>query len=135
MNALPYLYIPPDKAPAPVLVVVPHAGTRVGRAEAARIPLSDPLRMRDTDLLAERLVDTSSLLGAHLIVATVSRWVCDVDRDPTEIDGQTCNDLAKGRGKVRATPCRRGFPPPPADQAVLTAKVGHRAARWHGRQR
>ena len=97
MNALPYLYIPPDASPAPLLVVVPHAGTRIGRAEEARIPQPDNVRQADADLLAERLVDTSANLGAHLIVGTVSRWVCDVDRDPSEVDGRICPELGRGR--------------------------------------
>jgi N-formylglutamate deformylase len=133
MNALPFLYIPPDVAQAPVLVVVPHAGTRVGRAESARIPLPEAARLKDADLLAERLVDTSASLGAHLMVATVSRWVCDVDRDPSELDSRTCPELAKGRGDFpRGVIWRETSDGVPCLEGTLSrAEVEERLARIH----
>ncbi len=93
VNALPFLFIPPDVSPTPLIVVVPHAGVRMSRAEQARCPVPDPVRLSDTDLLAERFVDHAPLLGANLLVVTSSRYVCDVDRGLGELDPRVCPEL------------------------------------------
>ncbi|MBT9561203.1 MAG: N-formylglutamate amidohydrolase [Myxococcales bacterium] len=93
VNALPFLFIPPDVSPTPLIVVVPHAGVRMSRAEQARCPVPDPVRLSDTDLQAERLVDRAPLLGASLLVVTSSRYVCDVDQATDTLDPRVCPEL------------------------------------------
>jgi N-formylglutamate deformylase len=62
----------------PVLVSVPHAGTRLP-AELAG--LEGPWRdLPDTDWHVDRLIDFAPELGASLIVAEYSRYVVDLNR-------------------------------------------------------
>lgn len=66
----------------PVLISIPHAGTHVPAEMAARMT-SEALALPDTDWHVERLYDFAPSLGAGLIVATHSRYVVDLNRDPS----------------------------------------------------
>ncbi len=68
---------------APLLVSIPHTGTHVPPAIAAR--LSDEGRaVHDTDWHLNRLYDFARGLGATLLVATHSRYVIDLNRPPDD---------------------------------------------------
>ena len=65
----------------PLLVSIPHCGTHVPPALAAR--LSDAaLQVPDTDWHLERLYEVADELGASVLVATHSRYVIDLNRPP-----------------------------------------------------
>ena len=65
----------------PLLVSIPHCGTHVPPALAAR--LSDAaLQVPDTDWHLERLYAFARELGASVLVATHSRYVIDLNRPP-----------------------------------------------------
>lgn len=65
----------------PLLVSMPHAGTYVPPAIAAR--LTDEARqVPDTDWHLETLYDFARELGASILVATHSRYVIDLNRPP-----------------------------------------------------
>ena len=65
----------------PLLVSMPHAGTYVPPAIAAR--LTDEARqVPDTDWHLERLYGFARELGASILVATHSRYVIDLNRPP-----------------------------------------------------
>lgn len=64
---------------APLLVSMPHAGTHIPPALAARMT-DAALRLPDTDWHMERLYDFLDELGASVIVATHSRYVIDLNR-------------------------------------------------------
>ncbi len=66
----------------PLLISVPHAGTHVPDAIAARLT-PEALAMPDTDWHVERLYGFAAELGAGLLVATHSRYVVDLNRDPS----------------------------------------------------
>jgi N-formylglutamate deformylase len=66
----------------PVLISVPHAGTHIPAEMAARMT-GEALALPDTDWHVERLYDFASSLGAGLLVATHSRYVVDLNRDPS----------------------------------------------------
>ena len=66
----------------PILVSVPHAGTYVPAEIAARMT-DDALALPDTDWHVERLYDFAASLGIGMIVATHSRYVIDLNRDPS----------------------------------------------------
>ncbi len=65
----------------PLLISMPHVGTHVPPALAAR--LTDEARqVPDTDWHLERLYDFAHGLGASVLVATHSRYVIDLNRAP-----------------------------------------------------
>ncbi len=66
---------------SPLVIDVPHAGTRVPRALAAQLtPEARPLP--DTDWHVDKLYAFARAAGATLVVATHSRYVVDLNRDP-----------------------------------------------------
>jgi N-formylglutamate deformylase len=66
----------------PLLISMPHVGTYVPPALAAR--LTDVARqVHDTDWHLERLYGFAKDLGASLLIATHSRYVIDLNRDPS----------------------------------------------------
>jgi len=66
---------------APLLVSMPHVGTHLPPALAARMTEA-ALGVPDTDWHVERLYDFLGDLGASVIAATHSRYVIDLNRDP-----------------------------------------------------
>ena len=65
----------------PLLISMPHVGTHVPPALAAR--LTDEARhVPDTDWHLERLYAFADTLGASVLVATHSRYVIDLNRSP-----------------------------------------------------
>lgn len=79
----------------PVIVEVPHAATTV---DPACMPwLVAPVRSlgRDADLYVDELFRDAPNLGATLVVAELSRYVCDLNRDVDDIDSESV-DGAKG---------------------------------------
>jgi N-formylglutamate deformylase len=66
----------------PLLVSVPHDGTEIPADIAARMT-AEALRVPDTDWHVARLYDFAAALGAGVIRATQSRYVVDLNRDPT----------------------------------------------------
>lgn len=65
----------------PLLISVPHAGTQIPDAIAARMT-DAALQTPDTDWHVDRLYDFAQDLGAHMLVATQSRFVVDLNRPP-----------------------------------------------------
>ena len=65
----------------PLLVSIPHAGTHVPEALAARLS-GAALQVPDTDWHLERLYAFARDLGASVLVATHSRYVIDLNRPP-----------------------------------------------------
>ena len=80
----------PDTAPppltfhqgtAPLLISMPHAGTYLPPAIAARLT-SEARQVPDTDWHLERLYGFAKELGASVLVATHARYVVDLNRPP-----------------------------------------------------
>jgi len=65
----------------PLLISMPHVGTHVPPALAARLT-GEARRVPDTDWHLERLYDFADALGASVLVATHSRFVIDLNRPP-----------------------------------------------------
>lgn len=65
----------------PVMVSVPHAGTALPVDLAARFTPPAAL-LPDTDWHVDRLYDCAGELGIALLVATHSRYLVDLNRDP-----------------------------------------------------
>jgi len=66
---------------APLVLSVPHAGTRLPGAVEARV-VSPWLARKDTDWYVDRLYSFAGELGATVIRTLMSRTVIDVNRDP-----------------------------------------------------
>ncbi len=73
----------------PVVVEVPHAG--LGVPPHFAIGLLAPVRAiaRDADLFVDELYAASCDVGASLLVSRVSRYVVDLNRAETDVDGET----------------------------------------------
>jgi len=78
-----------ESAQTPVVVEVPHASTAV---DPACMPwLVAPVRSlgRDADLYVDKLFADATSVGAALIVAEQSRYVCDLNRDVDDVDAES----------------------------------------------
>lgn len=67
----------------PLLVSIPHDGTIVPDDIAARFT-PEARQVPDTDWHVGRLYDFATKLGAHVLQATHSRYVVDLNRDPND---------------------------------------------------
>jgi N-formylglutamate deformylase len=67
---------------SPLIVDVPHAGTHIPDAIALRLT-DAALGVPDTDWHVEKLYAFVGVTGATLLAATHSRYVVDLNRDPT----------------------------------------------------
>jgi N-formylglutamate deformylase len=66
----------------PLLISMPHVGTYVPPTLAARLT-ETAQQVHDTDWHLERLYSFAKELGASVLVATHSRYVVDLNRDPS----------------------------------------------------
>ncbi|WP_367847775.1 N-formylglutamate deformylase [Rhodoferax sp. WC2427] len=66
----------------PLLVSMPHVGTYLPPALAARLTPT-ARQVHDTDWHLERLYGFAQELGASVLIATHSRYVIDLNRDPS----------------------------------------------------
>ena len=71
-----------ERGESPLVIDVPHAGTHVPPALAARLTPA-ARTVPDTDWHVERLFAFARGAGATLVVATHSRYVVDLNRDPS----------------------------------------------------
>lgn len=71
----------------PVVVEIPHAGVFVDAASLAN--LSAPARAigQDADLFVDELYAGAADLGATVLAAMASRYVCDLNRAEGDVDG------------------------------------------------
>lgn len=111
----------------PLLISMPHVGTYVPPALAAR--LTDVAQqVHDTDWHLERLYDFAKDLGASLLIATHSRYVIDLNRAP---DGAS---LYPGQSVTGLCPVNTFDDTPlyadPADIPNATEIAARRAAIW-----
>ena len=82
MNAtseFPWLSV--ERRESPLIVSIPHAGTRIPEDIATRL-VSPWLARKDADWWVDRLYDFAGDLGATVVRTAMSRTVIDVNRDP-----------------------------------------------------
>jgi len=84
----------PLAEPSPLVVEVPHASVRVGPRALAT--LNAPARAigMDADLYVDQLYRHAPRFGATLLVARVSRYVCDLNRAESDVDASTVEGAA-----------------------------------------
>jgi formiminoglutamase len=115
-----------ERGTEPVIVSVPHAGTELTDAVAARV--RDPwLATLDADWWVDRLVAFASELGITRVRTRLSRTVVDVNRDPTGAP------LYPGRAETGPCPLETfdGEPLYPASTAPDAAEIAERLRRYH----
>lgn len=95
--SLPYIFIPSDTTDTPLVVSVPHCGTRIPARYAADIVADKPTMLRDADLHVDRLYENTPRLGGSLLSATISRYVLDLNRGPEEVEAAVCPDFRGAR--------------------------------------
>jgi len=103
--------------PSPLVVEVPHAATAV---DPACMPwLVAPIRSigRDADLYVDELFRNAPSLGATLVSADLSRYVCDLNRDVGDVDSESVEgaegaDAPHGLIWHRSTDGHRALPCP-----------------------
>jgi N-formylglutamate deformylase len=66
----------------PLIISFPHVGTVLPEALSRRMT-AEALALPDTDWHVDRLYDFAGALGAGMQVPTLSRYVVDLNRDPT----------------------------------------------------
>jgi N-formylglutamate deformylase len=71
-----------ERGPLPLLVSMPHVGTQVPPALEVRMTAAGR-QLADTDWHLPRLYDFLPGMGANLLVAVHSRYVIDLNRDPS----------------------------------------------------
>lgn len=79
MSAAPFDFSPGS---TPLLISVPHAGRDLPAELLARLS-AEGLAQPDTDWHVPRLYDFARELGAGFLVANLSRYVIDLNRDPS----------------------------------------------------
>ena len=112
----------------PLLISMPHVGTHVPPALAARLT-DEAQGVPDTDWHLERLYDFADELGASVLVATHSRYVIDLNRPPDGASlypGQSVTGLCPV-DTFDNTPLYRD-PTDAPDDAEIAAR---RDALWH----
>jgi N-formylglutamate deformylase len=71
---------------APLVVEIPHAGLLID--PTAMASLTAPVRAigQDADLYVDELYERAPSLGASVLVAHASRYVCDLNRSESDVD-------------------------------------------------
>lgn len=116
----------------PLLVSMPHVGTHIPDALAARMT-DAALEVPDTDWHLERLYDFLDELGASLLVATHSRYVVDLNRPPDDANlypGQDTTGLAPLDTFAREPVYRDGMAP---DETEVAQRIGQYWRPYHER--
>lgn len=79
----------PEREETAVVVEVPHAGISVDPESLASLVAPARSIGRDADLYADELFADAPQCGATMLRAHLSRYVCDLNRAPAELDEQT----------------------------------------------
>jgi N-formylglutamate deformylase len=89
----------PRSEATPLVVEVPHAGLLIDPPSMASLIAPAQSIGRDADLFVDQLYAEAPDYGAALLVANVSRYVCDLNRAEADIDALTVEG-----GAARPTP-------------------------------
>ena len=89
----------PTSEPTPVVVEVPHAGLELDPEAVATLAAPARSLGADADLYVDELYADAPDVGAALITARMSRYVCDLNRAESDVDA-----LAVEGGTARSSP-------------------------------
>ena len=85
----------PASRASPLVVEVPHAGLEIPADLREPLIATKVQRRRDADLFVDRIYAAAPAVGAALLVARVSRYVCDLNRDPQDVDAQAVSGTSR----------------------------------------
>ncbi len=88
--------LPPRGNPVPVVVEIPHAGLAVEPISAATLIAPVSALGRDADLYVDELYVEATNVGASVLVSHVSRYVCDLNRAESDVDGYAVQGTGGG---------------------------------------
>ena len=110
---------------SPLVIDIPHSGTRIPDALRARLT-AIAQTFPDTDWHVDRLYDLAKAEGATLLCATHSRYVVDLNRDPSGAA------LYAGADNTELCPTRTfgGEPIYQDGEAPSPAEIDHRRATY-----
>lgn len=77
-----YTIIKPREVLTPIIISVPHSGTKFPEEISNRIKPELLQNLEDTDWFVDQLYDFATDLGIPIIKANYHRWVVDLNRDP-----------------------------------------------------
>jgi N-formylglutamate deformylase len=100
MPLLPFRVLEPPGEESPLLVEVPHAGLVVDDGTRASCVAPPRSIEKDADRYVDELYADAPRLGATLLVATFSRYVVDLNRAETDVDGGSVRGIV---GPMRAS--------------------------------
>jgi N-formylglutamate deformylase len=83
----PFSIWAPRALQIPVIVEIPHAGLSVDPLSAATLAAPVASIGRDADLYVDDLYVDAPDLGATVLVSHTSRYVCDLNRAESDVDG------------------------------------------------
>jgi N-formylglutamate deformylase len=101
LSIVSFRLVLPRGRPAPVVVEVPHAGLRIPEVVAREIDCEPRDILRDADAYVDELFSGCNDSGATLLVADVSRYVVDLNREEDDVDALSVPELC-------TRPCRHG---------------------------
>lgn len=94
---MPFEIIPSRTKQVPVLISVPHSGTKIPDPILEMYDTEMVKKIDDTDWYVDHLYDFAGSLGIKMIKATYSRWVIDLNRTsdntPLYDDGRVITEL------------------------------------------
>jgi N-formylglutamate amidohydrolase len=121
----------PQAGELPVVVEVPHAGLRLDPETMAWTAAPVRAIARDADLYVDELVDKTCGQGASVLVARMSRYVVDLNREAGDFDGLSVRGEA-GSGCPRGVVWRLTADEEPALQEPLTPdELSRRLERFY----
>jgi N-formylglutamate amidohydrolase len=86
---VPFTLTEPRATETPVIVEVPHAGLEVDAEALATLVAPAVAIGRDADLYVDELYADAPDVGATLLCARMSRYICDLNRSEHDVDRDT----------------------------------------------
>jgi len=122
----------PSRAEIPVLVECPHAGLDVPASLVSLVGGSETSRRRDADLAVDQICEGVCDVGATALVASLSRYVVDLNRAPDDVDPFLHGPTFDRRGPPRGVVWRVGTDGRPIAKRPMTLdEVKARVDAYH----
>ncbi len=91
---------PEEALDSPLIVEVPHASTTIDDITRSTFVAPEHVLAKDADRYVDELYADAPSLGATLLVSRTSRYVVDLNRAESDVDGGSVEGI---RGPLRAT--------------------------------